>query len=164
MISNWQGYTNKMLFHSRLLLDAWVDAEDATKPAFREACLNTMVQAYHSLLAEIMTNYQLSVSRLPTMDDAVAAFSHKGERSSELGYIEQLKQQDSWLSSLLKAHQECMQPSQRGSSERGTFERSAMIPLSNAGQINLQEAESVTKVLESLKELVTYSRNFSLEW
>ncbi|OED42603.1 hypothetical protein ACH42_12060 [Endozoicomonas sp. (ex Bugula neritina AB1)] len=158
MAGNWQGYTNKMLFHSRLLLDAWVDAEIAAKPAFREACLNAMVQAYHSLLAEIMTNYQLSVSQLPTMDDAMTAFNHKGECSSELRYVEQLMQQDSWLSSLVKAHFECMHPAQRINAER------SIIPLSPMGLDNLQETESVIKVLESLKELVSYSRNFSLEW
>ena len=158
MTSNWQGYTNKMLFHSRLLLDAWVDAEEVAKPAFREACIKTMVQAYQSLLAEIMTNYQLSVNRLPNMDDALAAFGYKGERSSELSYIEQLMQQDSWLSSLIKAQGECMQPISRATANQ------MRIPLSQLGQLNLQETDAVVRVLESLKELVTYNRNFSLEW
>ena len=158
MTMNWQGYTNKMLFHSRLLLDAWENAESIAQPAFREASLNALMQAYRSLLAEIMSNYQLTVSALPSMDDAVAAFSHKDEISSELNYIEQLLQQDSWLSSLHKAHLECSRPAQRSVSEQMT------IPLTTPGQFNLQEIDSACRVLESLKELVTYNRNFSLEW
>ena len=154
MTSNWQGYTNKMLFHSRLLLEAWNEAEDMAKPAFREACLNTMVQAYSSLLAEIMSNYQLPVSRLPDMDEASTAFSHKRESSSELNYIEQLLQQDSWLSALLKAHLESVQP---------TPSPTHRIPV-GSGAFNLNDQEQVLQALESLKELVTYSRNFSLEW
>ena len=158
MTNNWQGYTNKMLFHARLLMDAWIDADAVGKPAFREACLNAMALAHRSLLAEIMSNYRLTVTRLPSLDDAVSALSHKGEASSELGYIEQLMQQESWLSSLLKAHQECMSPAQSKNSDR------MMIPITPVGHSNLGDAESAGKVLESLKELVTYSRNFSLEW
>lgn len=158
MTNNWQGYTNKMLFHARLLMDAWVDADVVGKPAFREACLNAMALAHRSLLAEIMSNYRLTVTRLPSLDEAVSALSHKGEASSELGYIEQLMQQESWLSSLLKAHQECMRPAQPRNPDR------MMIPITPIGHGNLADAESAGKVLESLKELVTYSRNFSLEW
>ena len=159
MTNNWQGYTNKMLFHARLLMDAWIDADVVAKPAFREACLNAMVLAHRSLLAEIMSNYRLTVTRLPSLDEAVSALSHKGEASSELGYIEQLMQQESWLSSLLKAHQECMRPAQAVShADR------MMIPVNLVCHGSLGDAESAGKVLESLKELVIYSRNFSLEW
>lgn len=158
MTSNWQGYTNKRLFHARLLLDSWRDADAVAKPAYRESCLNAMVMAHRSLLAEIMNNYQLLVTELPSLDEAVSALSHKDEASSELGYMEQLIQQDSWLSALLKAYQECMMPQCSQTSER------MMIPLTHSGSTNMNDEESAGKVLESLKELVTYSRNFSLEW
>lgn len=155
MTSNWQGHTNKMLFHARLLMDAWTDADAVAKPAFREACLNNMVLAHRSLLAEIMSNHRMSVSRLPSLEEAVAALSHKGESSSELGYIEQLLQQESWLSALLKAHQECMAPQHQDRQS---------IPVAHTGSVRLNDPEAAAKVLDSLKELVTYSRNFSLEW
>ncbi|WP_422462857.1 DUF6586 family protein [Endozoicomonas sp. ALB115] len=158
MTNNWQGYTNKMLFHARLLLDAWEDADDLAKSAFREACLNAMVQAYRSLLAEIMTNYRLPVNQLPSLDEAMNSVHHKGEVSTELQYIERLEQHDSWLSALLKSHQDCAMPIQRKSVERNE------IPLFNANSVRFDQSEGFLSVLESLKELVTYSRNFSLEW
>ncbi len=158
MTNNWQGYTNKMLFHSRLLMEAWEDADELAKPAFREACLNAMVQAYQSLLAEIMTSYRLPVNQLPTLDEAINSVHHKGEVSSELQYIERLEQHDSWLSALLKNHQECSMPIQRKGIDRNE------IPLFNANSVRLDQPEGFLSVLRFLKELVTYSRNFSLEW
>lgn len=158
MTNNWQGYTNKMLFHSRLLMEAWEDADDLAKPAFREACLNTMVQAYRSLLAEIMTNYRLPVNQLPSLDEAMNSAHYKGEVSSELQYIERLEQHDTWLSALLKNHQECSMPIQRKGIDRNE------IPLFNENTIRLDRPENFLSVLGSLKELVTYSRNYSLEW
>nr|MDT0253313.1 hypothetical protein [Endozoicomonas sp.] len=68
------------------------------------------------------------------------------------------EQHDSWLSALLKNHQECSMPIQRKSIDRNE------IPLFNANTIRLDEPESFLSVLGSLKELVAYSRNFSLEW
>ncbi len=158
MTNNWQGYTNKMLFHSRLLLDAWEEADDLAKPSFREACLNAMVQAYRSLIAEIMTNYRLPVNQLPSLDEAMNSVHYKGEVSSELQYIERLEQQDSWLSALLKNHLECSMPIQRKSLDCNE------IPLFSINSVRLDQMEGFLSVLDSLKELVTYSRNFSLEW
>ena len=158
MTNNWQGYTNKMLFHSRLLMEAWESADDITKPAFREACLNAMVQAYHSLLAEIMINHRLPVTQLPSLDEAMNSVHQKGEVSSELNYIERLEQQDSWLAALLKSHQECSMPIERKGIDRNE------IPLFNENSIRYDLPGNLLSALESLKELVTYSRNFSLEW
>ncbi|MGB1272274.1 MAG: DUF6586 family protein [Endozoicomonas sp.] len=159
MTNNWQGFTNKMLFHSRLLMEAWKEADEVAGPAFREACLGAMVQAYRSLLAEIMTNYRLSVSQPPTLDEAINSIHLKGEVSSELQYIEQLEQHESWLSSLLRSHQECLMPTQRK-----VLERFSGIPLVSASAMDLELPDSAASILVSLKELVIYSRNFSLEW
>ncbi|WP_175404513.1 hypothetical protein, partial [Endozoicomonas atrinae] len=78
--------------------------------------------------------------------------------STELQYIERLEQHDSWLSALLKSHQDCSMPIQRKSVDRNE------IPLFNANSVRFDQSEGFLSVLESLKELVTYSRNFSLEW
>lgn len=158
MANNWQGYTNKRLFHSRLLMEAWEAADDLAKPVFREACLNAMVQAYQSLLAEIMTNYRLPVNQLPSLDEAINSVHQKGELSSELQYIERLEQQDGWLSALLRSHQECSMPIQRKGIDYNE------IPLFSVSCVCLNEPEGFRSVLESLKELVDYSRNLSLEW
>lgn len=158
MMNNWQRYTNKKLFHARLLMDAWEEADDVAGPAFREACLNATVQAYWSLLAEIMTNYRLSVNQLPSLDEAVNSARHRGVVSSELQYIERLERSDSWLSALLKEHVECSAPIQHKRVDHNE------VPLFSVNSIRLDQTEGFLSVLESLKELVTYSRNFSFEW
>ncbi|MGB0360199.1 MAG: DUF6586 family protein [Endozoicomonas sp.] len=158
MINNWQGYTNKMLFHSRLLIEAWESADEIAKPAFHGACLNAMIQAYHSLLAEIMTNHRLPVMRLPSLTDAINGVHEKGEVSSELNYIEHLGQNDSWLAVLLKSHEECLMPVAQKRVDRNE------IPVFNENSIRYDLPGTLLSALESLKELVAYSRNFSLEW
>ena len=104
MKNNWLGYTNKMLFHSRLLIDAFNRASDLEKPAFYEACLNTMVQAYRSLLAEIIANYLPNINQLPTLNEAIRLVNSEKREVNEIQYIERLEGENSWLSALLKSH------------------------------------------------------------
>ena len=157
MANNWQGYTNKMLFHSRVLLESWENADELSGSVFREACLAAMVQAYGSLLAEVVSNHRISIDQLPSLEEALQQVKKKGEVSSELDYIERLEQQNTWLSAMLHSAEGC-------TLVVNEQHRQQQIPLLDSTAICYDDPESLTKALESLKELVAYCRNFSLEW
>ena len=159
MTDNWQRFTNKMLFYSGIQLEAWKNNDVPSAGAFREACINSMILTYQSLLAEILVVYQIQVKRLPDMSDAWGLIQQKQEASSELSYIRQLEQKPGWLLSLKKAHEESLSPDGHLPGHR-----SRELLLRDVDECPLARAVDAEPVLTSLKELVTYSRNYSFEW
>lgn len=159
-MDSWQSMTNKMLFYAGIQLKLWKHGHAPSIAAFRDASINSMVLAYQSLLAEILSMYKVQVESLPDMENAWALIKQAKVTSSELSYIRQLEQQaSSWLNMLQAAHSDSLVPSMKA-------------PNDDANQLILRDVENYPLVNASdgervfilLKELVNYSRNYSLEW
>ncbi len=156
---SWQGYTNKMLFHARVQLDAWDLAEESAGPAFRDACIQSIAAAFRSMLAEVIGHHSQTVEKLPVVEDLVIRLEQIDILSSEAAHLIQLTRTDTWLSSLLafSASLYLIDASQWSV-------KSQTIPLRESSAIDFMNPDSVRTVLKQMKDLVSFSRNYSLEW